>query len=211
MTETTSTPTAGPEAWGVTAEEARASLRRQMCPVCGEGPWKSPLLHVAKKHGIDSRSMRETCGITSVEVVADPELSEQCAERARAADATALIAASRRGPRGGYRTTAAGRAAMAANLAGVPRSASRDNLALAMTPEARAKQSATLRAKFAAMTSEERKALLNHAPIASEEQSRRSRLGWERRGLQSCGTIAAYKRGCRCEPCRDAKRASRRS
>lgn len=135
--------------WGVTQGEARDMLRRQVCPVCGEGPWKSPLNHAAKKHGIDRRTMREACGMTSVEVVADPELSARIADRMRAADVTPLLEASRRGPRGKYKMTEAGRAATAANFAAVSTETRRANAAKSKTEEAQAKRSATFRAKAA--------------------------------------------------------------
>lgn len=58
-------------------------LARQMCPVCGEGPWKSPLNHAARKHGIGRREMREACGLTIDESVCNPELSARFVERGR--------------------------------------------------------------------------------------------------------------------------------
>lgn len=41
-----------------------------MGPVCGRGPWKSPLNHVALKHGIDKFTMRDICGLKVKESVA---------------------------------------------------------------------------------------------------------------------------------------------
>lgn len=201
-------PVPRPEDWGVTAEEARAMLQRQMCPVCGEGPWKSPLNHAAKAHGILKRQVREACGLNSVESVVDPELRERFAERGRQADRDMVEIA--RQPRKKYELTTAGRAALTTNLSTVTAEQSRAALRLAKSPVAQAKRSATLRAKWAAMTPEERAAATNLPPTSSAEQSRRSRLGWERKGLQPCGTRAAYRRGCRCEDCRTAYLAYRR-
>jgi hypothetical protein len=102
--------------WGRSREEARDLLRRQMCPVCGEGPWKSPLNHAAKKHGILKRDLREACGLNSVESVTDPELRERFAElgRSHGQDMTALARPGQ--ARKPYRMTEAGREAIAENL-----------------------------------------------------------------------------------------------
>lgn len=67
--------------WGVTRAEACDLVRRQMCPACGEGPWKSPLLHASRKHGIDPFDMRDACGLTVDEPVTDPETHEKFATR----------------------------------------------------------------------------------------------------------------------------------
>lgn len=193
--------------WGVTQAEARALLRRQVCPVCGEGPWKSPLNHAAKRHGILKTDIREACGLNSVESVVDPGLREVFSERGRAAGRDMRGLATR--PRKKYRVTSAGKAALTQNLKDVTPDQSRKALKAAHTPESEAKRSATLRAKWAAMSPEERRAATNLPAATSAEQSRRARVGWERRGLQPCGTVAAYKRGCRCDDCRAAKKASR--
>lgn len=198
---------ADPETWGRTQSEARDLLRRQMCPVCGEGPWKSPLNHVAKRHGILKRELREACGLNSVESVVDPELRERFAERGRNAGRDMSEVA--RHPRKKYETTSAGASALARNLEGVTAEQRRAALLLTKTPEAQAKRSATLRAKWTAMTPAERRTAVNFPLPSNEEQARRSRLRHQQRGLQPCGTVAAYKRGCRCDACREAKRASR--
>ena len=96
-----------PESWGVSAGDARELLRHQMCPICGRGPWKSPLNHVALKHGIDKFTMRDICGLKVKESVADADLSEASRQRAAAQDKTALHEAHKQG-HGKYRVTRAG-------------------------------------------------------------------------------------------------------
>lgn len=67
-----SKPEAAVESWGITVEDAQALLDRQMCPVCGSGPWQSPLNHVSRKHGIDRLTMRDICGLSMKTKVTDP-------------------------------------------------------------------------------------------------------------------------------------------
>lgn len=121
--------------WGVTQEQAQEMLRRQVCPVCGEGPWKSPLIHASKRHGINKRTMREACGMTLVDSVADPELSQRFSERMRESGFDGSITV--RGKRPKYRTTAAGRAATAANFRAVSDATRRANLEKARAAQAR--------------------------------------------------------------------------
>lgn len=103
------------EQWGVTREQARAMLHAQMCPVCGEGPWKSPLNHAARKHGIDQRTMRDVCGLIIGESVTDAALHAVFSARDTNINATnaAEVGKLRRGPR---EWTAAGRENTARNL-----------------------------------------------------------------------------------------------
>jgi hypothetical protein len=196
---------------------AREMLRRQMCPVCGEGPWKSPLNHAAKKHGILKADLREACRLTMSESVCDPALAERFAENGRqqltqyknSSARMAALSNSRRSTKG--RLTTAGREALTANLSAVTADQSRAALLKAQAPEAQAKRTATLREQWAAMTPEERRAK-SHLPVRSSDEQRRTAVaGWDKRGRQGCGTVAAYKRGCRCEACREAKRRSRRT
>ena len=51
-------------------------LNAQMCPICGLGPWKSPLNHVARAHHIDRLTMRDICGLSTRDKVTD----ENCRE-----------------------------------------------------------------------------------------------------------------------------------
>lgn len=103
------------EEWAVGVDEAADTLRRLMCPVCGEGPWKLPLTHVAKRHGIDRFSMRDACGLTTTESLGDPATLQRRADLSRGRDMSAITEASR--SRKKQRWTKAGRAGNAARLA----------------------------------------------------------------------------------------------
>lgn len=198
--------------WGVTIDEARRMLERQVCPICGEGPWQSPLNHVARKHGIDRFTMRNICGITTTTKVADPELSERFSERGRNADLTHLRDAAR--SRKKQRWTRAGLAKNAATIAEQnerPGAAEQREkaLQLARTPEARTKRSRSMRIKWDNAPDSARAAVRDRLARTPEQLSEQSRSAWERRGLQPCGTVASYKRGCRCDECKAAKQAIR--
>lgn len=210
-------PTASLEEWGVTFDEARDLLRRQMCPVCGSGPWKSPLNHVAKKHGIDRRTMRDVCGVTTVESVVEPELSKRISDRTKTLD---MAKVARSGPRARtFRMTTAGRAAVSGNLRQWEEQAGEEVVQrrrqaateASKTSEAKARQAEALRRRWDALTPEQRRAASTHLTdaLTSDEQRRRVLAGWEGR-RQPCGTRAAYRRGCRCEECRAAYLAYRK-
>jgi hypothetical protein len=199
-------------AWGVTQAEAQALLARQTCPVCGEGPWKSPLNHVSRKHGIDRFTMRDVCGLTLTVSVLDPELRERFVEHGRTVDMTQVNHAGK--PRRKQRWTRAGREGTQANIEAWNETdeAAAQRTAAAQASKQRdavARQSASLRARWEAMSDDERRAATAHIPRDSDTQRAKSLARWDRQGRQPCGTVAAYKRGCRCEPCRDAKRRSR--
>jgi hypothetical protein len=137
-------------AWGVTADEAQALLRRQMCPVCGQGPWASPLTHTAKRHGLDRYTVREACGLNTVESVADPEFSARLAEREKRRGQDMSAIARRPRPRGDRRhMTTAGRAALTQNFSGVTDDQRRAAAQASKTPEAIARQAASLKATWA--------------------------------------------------------------
>jgi hypothetical protein len=214
----TSPPTAfdrpEPAEWGVTPDEARALLMRQVCPVCGEGPWKSPLNHVARKHGIDKITMRDVCGLTTLVSVVDPELRERCVERGRAVDMSTVNQPGR--PRKKQRWTSAGRAAFTANIEAVnqtPEAASQRLAALAKarTPDARKRQGASLKARWDALTDDERRAKSEQLRRTPEELSEQATAAWDRRGRKPHGTRASYRRGCKCDECRAAYLAYRKS
>jgi len=88
-----------------------------MCPVCGRGPWKSPLNHAALKHGIDKFTMRNICDLKIRESVADPAFSAFYSDRAKARDMTPLHEAHKKG-HGKYRVTREGRRRKAAGSVG---------------------------------------------------------------------------------------------
>lgn len=183
-----------PEQWGVSPTEARALLLRQMCPVCGRGPWKSPLNHVANKHGLDRFTMRDICELKVNESVADPELSAASSERAKAMDLSPLHVAHKKG-HGKYRVTRAGKRRKG------ERSPEKLDAARskAYTPEALKKRSASWRRTWAAKTLEEQQSVLERLYEA------------KRPNFFPCGTAAAYGRGCRCDQCRAAHTEYRRA
>lgn len=139
--------------WGRTVEEAADLLRRQVCPVCGEGPWKSPLNHISRKHGIARAEAREACGLTTVESVIAPDLHSHLSEvqKELSVDRDMAELSTLRRPGSERRWTTAGRQALAENLkafnetpaASVVRARA---AAKSKTPEARAKQGESLRA-----------------------------------------------------------------
>lgn len=196
-------PAADPIAWGVTAAEARQLLQNQICPICSAGPWQSPLNHVARKHGIDRHTMRDICLLTVDDVVTTSDLHERIRANSLGNDMSSVTAASRAST-GPKRMTNAGKQNLTHNLAHVTAEQSRAALALAHTPEARAKQAATSRAKWAAMSAEQRQSATAHLRRTPEQLSAQSRESWDKKGRQPCGTRASYRRGCRCEACRSA-------
>lgn len=183
-----------PEQWGVSPTEARELLLQQMCPVCGRGPWKSPLNHAALKHGLDKFTMRDICELKVKESVADPEFSAFHSARAIAMDMTPLHEAHKKG-HGKYRVTRAGRRRKAEGSA--------ENLdtarSKAYTPEALKKRSDSFKQTWAAKTPEEQQATFDRLYEA------------RRPNFFPCGTVAAYGRGCRCDRCRGAHTEYRRA
>lgn len=111
-------PLPDPAEWGVTPDEARAMLERQMCPVCGEGPWKSPLNHVSRKHAINRHVMRDVCLLSTHEKVTDEESRARWSSNGRAQVETLTANSDRaRGTSGRkMRMTAAFRATLGQNL-----------------------------------------------------------------------------------------------
>lgn len=212
-----------PEDWGVTRDEASDLLRRQMCPACGEGPWKSPLNHASRKHGIDRFTMRDICGLTTTETVAAPELSEVFRANNLGRDMTAVTeAAVRKRGKGRQRWTSAAREKQVANLGEVTAEMSRAALVKAHSPEAVAKRSETVRKRWETATPEERQAVVDRLKNGTrrdgtrrlatpEELSAQAEAIWDRRGRKPCGTRAAYRRGCRCVECVAANREHKRA
>lgn len=195
MTNSREGATPDPEAWGLRAGESRELLLKQMCPVCGRGPWKSPLNHVALKHGIDKFTMRDICGLKVKESVADSDFSEASRQRAAAQDNRALHEAHKQG-HGKYRVTRAGAEGKADGTAGVDMTALR---ALAHTPEALSKRSESWRQTWETKSPEAKQATLDRLYEAKKPTFR------------PCGTVAAYGRGCRCNLCRASHTAYRRA
>jgi hypothetical protein len=134
--------------WRHSAEQARALLIEGVCPVCGTSGWKSPLNHVARKHGIDNRTMRDACDLTVSDKVTDPELSERIAERTRELDMSKVNGPGR--PRVKQQWTSRGRATNNAIIAAANQDPKAplwraQATAKSSVPEARAKQGASPR------------------------------------------------------------------
>lgn len=183
-----------PEKWGVSPTEARELLLRQMCPICGRGPWKSPLNHAALKHGLDKFTMRDICELKVKESVADPAMRAAYSARAKAMDLSPLHEAHRKG-HGKYRVTRAGKRRKGER--------SPEKLAAARakayTPEALQKRSESWHRTWEAKTPEEQQAILDRLYEAKKPN------------FFPCGTTASYGRGCRCDLCRTAHTEYRRS
>lgn len=204
--------TPSPDDWGVTADEARDMLSRQMCPVCGEGPWKSPLNHVARAHGISGFVMRDVCGLTTEASVADPALSERLANASRERPPVVDPMAPKRKPR----WTRAGIAKQTASIARFNESDGAaqqraEALRAARSPENVAKQASSLREWWATASPEMREAARRRLARSAEDLSTQASASWDKRGRQPCGTRAAYRRGCRCEACVAALREYRQA
>lgn len=59
----------------------RETLLSGRCPICHAGPYRVPLQHVARVHGVDRRSARDRFDLTWSERACAPEHSEQCRQR----------------------------------------------------------------------------------------------------------------------------------
>lgn len=60
---------------------ARDLVLAGLCPVCGAGPYRVPLQHVSRKHGLDHRRARDAFGLTRSEPACAPEHSAACRAR----------------------------------------------------------------------------------------------------------------------------------
>lgn len=204
------------ELWSIPASEAADALRRGTCPICGDGPWDSVLNHASRQHAWRGRDMREACGVTTTERFTSDSAHEAYAANGvrNARDGRMATLHARRGS--GRRFTTAGRRAVSDNLGAW---AERD-------PEGAAEQRGRLAERA---RDPERLARLHDGarawhrdnPLDGDAKARFAELmarpdvvarreAAVRARLAPCGTVAAYKRGCRCEDCRNAKRASRK-
>jgi hypothetical protein len=59
-------------------------LERQICPVCGQGPWVSPLNHASRKHAINRHVMRDICGLSTNDKVTEESAREAWRANGRA-------------------------------------------------------------------------------------------------------------------------------
>ena len=94
------------------SSEQVATLLSGVCPWCNSR-WRSVAHHIARKHGISARQLREMAGLPWSAPLADPEVRERAAEVARAG---AKVEAMRGRPRDTSSVSAAGAARRAQNL-----------------------------------------------------------------------------------------------
>jgi hypothetical protein len=66
----------------MSAAEIRAALEYQCCPLCGQGPWKSPAAHVSLAHGVHADVLREVAGFNRTHQLIDDALHESMSVRA---------------------------------------------------------------------------------------------------------------------------------
>lgn len=191
----------------------RENIEGGMCSWCDRGPFRSLASHTNKMHGIDRRELRALAGLTMRQPVASEAFREKCRERA-VKEGTGYSDAARAGLE---KARGASRKYTEAGLARIARTASATMAA--MTPEERSRRASI------ASNSRTPEGLIRTAEAASKrerseseckafgERMRRPDVVAKRaaaRVLQGCGTVASYKRGCRCDQCRRAKAESRR-
>ena len=98
------------------ADDALESVRRQVCPFCGEGPFLVVARHVYLMHGITSRELRNMLGILANESICDPTHAQAVAARSVVAKDPELrrrsLEARRSRTSAGWKMTKAARLAM---------------------------------------------------------------------------------------------------
>lgn len=168
----------------LTAESLRRFIASGMCPYCPRGPFKCLSLHTGSVHGIDQKELRDRADLTSRDPISSEGLREECRKRAIERDIGATGGDVLRRARQEGKVPKHGRAGAA-------------------------KVAAALAAARARQTPEERSRRAAHAQAAVTPEGRR-RIGEANRNrareLKPCGTVAAYRRGCRCEACASAQR-----
>lgn len=191
-------------------EHYRRCIEACICPICGAGPFKSMPMHASRVHGLDRHEMRRRAEIPVSGSITSPELAAASAERAKEREAVTALS--------GYVEEIRGKS-IKREIPDYSRRNISENLSSynrSMTPEERSQrsksQSRESRQKQAAALAEwhkrnpatpEKKAELAAALMSPKAVAARERTAQKRR--QPCGTRAAYKRGCRCAPCRSAK------
>lgn len=195
------------------AEAVRAAIAEGKCPFCGSGPWKMLPVHTNKAHGVDKWELREMAQLSTNDPLCSNESREKMREAAlRNPGAVERATEAARRARPNRRTTAAGRerntATITAWMQDNPEQAREAQLraAASVTPEGRARQrEAAIRWGREHRRSDDYRRAFAERMHSPEVAAKRAAA----RPLQPCGTVASYKRGCRCEACSGAKRASR--
>jgi hypothetical protein len=65
------------ETCGSTAVPAREMILAGRCPICRAGPFRVPLSHVTRRHGLGRDAARRLFGLAREERACDPEHSER--------------------------------------------------------------------------------------------------------------------------------------
>ncbi|MEU3160025.1 hypothetical protein ABZ753_21580 [Streptomyces griseoincarnatus] len=125
-----------------TREQVRAGIEAQMCPWCGNGPFKILALHTTRLHGVDRFQLRDLAGLTYSTSICAPEVAEERREIVRRSGRV-LVSPGRGVKR--RLSEAAKETARRKLEAARSDEQRRAATAAAQTPEARAKQAAALR------------------------------------------------------------------
>ncbi len=156
-----------------TRDQIRAGIEAQICPWCGSGPFKILASHTTRLHGVDRFQLRDLAGLTYSASVCAPEIADERREIVR---------------RIGRALTPPGKG-IKRNLSEAAKEIARQKLNAARSDEQR----------LAATTA-------SKTPQARAKQSASLRKSWnERRGGElEHGDYRRYKTGCRCTLCKAA-------
>jgi len=77
-------------------EQIIALLREGICPICGKGPFKVPLLHVTQAHGITQKELKDKVMISHVKGFSDKELHDKRSKEAKEGQAAGILHSCRR-------------------------------------------------------------------------------------------------------------------
>lgn len=76
---------AGQNAWvtPASAQRIRELVEAQICPICGDGPFKLVASHTNRNHGIDRYELRELCGVNRTGSITSQAVHEEYAIRGK--------------------------------------------------------------------------------------------------------------------------------
>lgn len=125
-----------------TREQIRAGIEAQVCPWCGNGPFKILALHTTRLHGVDRFQLRDLAGLTYSASICAPEVAETRREIVRRSGRVLVSPG-----KGVKRNLSAAAKEIARRKLDAARSEEQRRAATAASksPDARAKQSASLR------------------------------------------------------------------
>lgn len=190
----------------------RRGIEAQLCPWCGKGPYAMLAVHTNKIHDVDKWMLRELAGLTTRDPLCAPEVSEKMAEANRQNPHLEKMhaVAKTRGPK---RWTSAGIEKNKTTIVEWTKAnpdAHREASSTGsqhLTAEGKERRSAAARAAGLARAAELR-VLAPQWMQTPEAQAKRAET--RAKNARPCGTRAAYRRGCRCDKCREAYLAYRR-